>query len=467
MFLFRCMGRISKCILRGILRLALALLVLGLTWTGAVWMRGDDVLNPKISDFYKHEEQAYEGDNIAVAALGLVAPDNTQDTYQWALDFIRQDIQKHDRYEAAMEQQVRDTSNFFSRLGLIHSTYEKNTSPGLRDQISVIPEHVQFKGKTAGFTCLINQGWDPASMPYKNQPCYSKEDSIKIIQANSLMLARYRELSRYGRFIQIPQGINPTSPELIAIHEVFLANLVLSAEQAPEAAFREWINNATMLKIALSDENNMPGRSVFMVMYKQSQRSLPALLPKDKHVLEQYKEPLEQVLGTFGPKQMNIDRMMKAEYRIYGAFVDKLSNGNRNKFYDFSQDIMALSEQPASEFSHANQEFKKRYDDTVQLRDWHSPIFGAISNMMINGMAVGSDLLGVMHTIDATNRLLAIYLQARIEGITPATMADFVTRIHIVDPFTQQPFRYNASTGMLYFINPDAPNMVNGLRINP
>ena len=273
---------------------------------------------------------------------------------------------------------------------------------------------------------------------------------------------------------------NAHGSELIHEQTLFLAYLIMASQSHPDEVLQEWMKNAIFLKKALVDQSNLITHSILLVMYQQAQRTLPSLL-NDWATAVKYEKQLLDILAPFGPQQMNVSATIKSDGLIAWPMIQKFSAHNQNKFYQFAQDEIALAQIPASHFADADAQFMNKYahpklPDNVteaQLEKLDQKEMMKLLNqdnvtdLTIAGMAKGVDLFTAMSMTDARNRMLNLYVQMRVQGTTPNQVPAFLkTSPANFDPFTEQPFGYDANTKLIYFSVPAMADSKQGLFYN-
>lgn len=417
------------------------------------WVYGDEALNPEIPAFYQLNTNAYTKDNVAFAFAGLSAPSSVKDSAGWASALITKYRQKRDEQEAALKQQGRwqILTQFYTQPSL---------GWGLQDMLDAVPGKTSLKGNTRGIICLIAH---PAMVNAAAlKPCATKKEARAVISDNALLLERYDAIANYKRLISLPRGGWPNMQLLISVHELYLLRLTLESESRPEASLKRWLANQALLRRGMADQNDLISRSVLLVLHKMSQQALPVLLAHaDAALLKRYEPALLQALTPMGSREMNVAFTLKADYQLIAATVDRLDNASRNKFYEFTKDFIALSEVPASQFAESNAGFQARYKAWLRGGDWHNLPMGIITNLIISGMAVASDLIGAMHSQDALNRMLALHVQMMSQGVRPEQVPAFLSAAPagLRDPFRDAPFRYDAKEEVIYYVIPSSPQM--------
>jgi len=432
-----------------------AVVITGL-WIASI-IRGEDKLNKEIAG-YSMNQQDFVTDNAMIAIIGLVAPPNVEDTYAWALSLIRKHMEESEKW-------IKDIKNAPDKVQK-WEMIQKNLDKSLIDKVDTIPNKIEWQGNTDGLRYWVEQEWGSDC-----KKCPSEKEVLKLADSNRILLKRYRDLTLHKQFIQPPDTAAINMELLIRLHELHLAQLIIQSKTNPDASLKEWLQNNAFVKAALMDKSSLVTKSVLMVMYSQSLHALPNILRSHQEFAAKYEKPLLNVLGPFGPKDYNIHSAMKYEYTLVSPVIEQLGTYSQNKYFFFLKDFEALATYSASQFQEQNTRFQKTYDYNqyrmIDWQDWHHPISATTTNFLIKGASSGSDLLGAMHTRDATSRMLSLYIQALSSSIPEEKMADFMTKSppDLYDPFTQKPFRWNQTTGTLYFINPAHPDAKVSLRV--
>lgn len=426
------LGKIFKWI--GIFLLVLA--AIPALWFLAATIRGDDAPDPETKAFAQMDEDAWKQDNGNLAMLGLAAPASVEDSYAWALQLVAQDWQERQAEFPA----GTDYTALYKALGEGGSLWKKIDEP----------DRVKFQGDARALGCWRSHGWDPSEKP---AACTTREELAQRIHDNGLLMKRYQSALAHQRFIDFPQMGIPHGQLLINAQELFLAGLVLAAEQHPDEALKAWLQNIGFYKRALNDRITLITRSILMVNYGAAQDVLPALLQRHPQLAKTYEAELREALAPFGPKEVNITLTAQMEYKQVEPILEKLGNYSQNKVHRFEQEFIALWQLPPSALPSAFKQFEEKHKRIFTWEDWHSPVAGVVTNLLLGGMAVGGDLALAMHSRDAKSRLLDLYVQMKSVGVAGDQASAFLSQSppQLFDPFTDRPFAYDAAVGCIHF----------------
>jgi len=389
------------------------------------------------------DAQALLHGNGYIALMGVNAPANVENTYAWALALVEADMKP-------------------LQPGQTASAWD--TAPG----------KITVQGDYKPALCMLSKGWEPFVI---NGPCTTTIQQLnQWISGNTLLLTRYHSRFEYSRFIDVPGS--GASGEFIREQQLFLAYLVSVSHAHPEGALQEWLKNAIFLKKALADQTTLMSRSVLMVMYQQTQKVLPTLLAADPSLAAKYQPQLADILAPFGPREMNIVANTKAEERALAPVITKLTPGGQAKFKQFWQDEITLAQTQTTHISEASDAFHAKYanpklpatitKETVTNtppQDLAKALGeDAYVNLILAGIAEGADLFKAMEALDARNRILNLYVQMKVQTITPDKVGAFIQAAALHDPFTDKPFAYDAAKHLIYFS--PVPGTVQGLLYN-
>ena len=360
--------------------------------------------------FYKNGQPDYKVDNALVAAIGLAAPANVTDTYQWALGLTEENIKKG--------------------KGLTTEEFQK------------MPGRLNFSKTDDGLMCWLNARHEAPA----GKACYTKQQVAELAAKDKIMLDRFKKLPKYKYFISAPgAGIIPAS-ELISGEKLLLADLAANGEADHEATLKRWMANAILLRNSVSGQNNWVTRSILLVIHGLSLRQLPIILGNDKALAAKYKDTLTALLAPLGPNEMNIPAAEKADYPMYGETFEKLGADSEKKLYALNQELAALAKVPASGFEEANKKFAAKYTNTATL---------STTENLLGGIAEISPMIGTMHRTDASVRMHNIYVQLKAQASKPANIAGFINALpaSTYDPFTQKPFLYDPKSNSISYDN--------------
>lgn len=411
----------------------------------AVLKFGEEKLNPAIASLYAMDKKSYAtNDNGYLGMMGVYAPADTADTYAWALQWAES-----------------------------HLT---SINPAPWDSV---PGKLLPTGDIRTIDCWVDRKWPDMSNP-STPSCNNPQGTVDLLNANYTLLKRYHAQFHYNRFIDVPYLGLPFGASMIDTHTLFLAYLVNISPVHPEVALEEWMKSAIFLKKALADQNSLFTRSILMIMYAQSQKALPELLAADATLAKKYETQLLQILTPFGTKQMNMPAVIKADYLLLGDTIRQFSPHNQNKFYQFEQDqLLAIAHTPPLQINAAHAAFMKTYGNPPRPANMTDDDFqtltpeeikekmgeDAMMDLIIGGGVIGSELFKVMAALDARNRMLNLYVQMRAKNLPGDQIAAFIhaAPASLQDPFTEQPFRYDAARKLIYFSMPEMPEYLHAL----
>lgn len=444
--------RIIWRIIKYFLLFILALIVLGLLWAGAAWVRGDDTLNPEIAAFYTVDKSQMLENNAAIAMMGLSAPADVSDSYGWTVQIIQKAQEERENYEAKYANKAG--ANFIDA-----ATYG-NVEVGFNVislELDDLPNKTEYVGDNKTIGCWLDRSWFMNDRVTDDKNC--DEQALRdLITKNQLLLSRYENSLHYTLYENhwsAAQG-----PIMINAQELYIANLVLLAQTNPELALQKWLVNMQLYKNALRGYNSLINVSILMVNHGLVQKALPSILGNNEELIAAHMNELLEALAPFSARDVNITSTMKAEHELIGPVIDRLGNYNRNKSFELHQEMIAAWNAPISEIDSKWERLNKKYKSNpsmlfLQWRDWHSPVLSITTNLILAGTLVGGDLAKAMHLSDARSRILNIYVQMKAQGIPAEKVPEFlaISSKVLYNPLTEKPFEYDASSKMIYFVS--------------
>jgi hypothetical protein len=347
---------------------------------------------------------------------------------------------------------------------------------------------VEFVGDAYALNCWIGK------LVWKDKACASEEALEKMIADNQLLLTRLSDLYRYEQFAIQGFASVVYGQTLIETQQLMMAKLVRDARRGQgEQALQQWMENMRFTQNLLAGEGTVVEQAIYLVIRRAG---IEAYSPIVSHLtaeqLNTHKAALSEIFAapTLGKGGWDVASTMRAEFRsmfgilegcmaspadvrktcLMGSPIDDLAaatylpNATRNLFYEFSQDMLALSSLPAGQVGEESLKLKREY---LPATDREQNIFKILSGLLYNpigkmvmgGVAAGSELLIAAHHQGGMLRVLALYTEAKTTGVKPEDMAAFVANApaHLQNPFTNQPFGWNAEKQSITFTAPDNP----------
>lgn len=381
-------------------------------------------------EFYAVREADLPAKNGFYVLYGLSAPENIGlDVYQWSEKRISPYKKEFDKKQAEIEKATSGMSaKEIWRFYMDNNGY--NGFIPAKDEFDSIPNKITFHGSLKNTECWVDNTLDRSS-----EECLLQDQVKVLINTNQLLLKRYKKLSDYDRYVDVPFYLGDPGLQ-IKTHSLFLLDLVLEARSNPDKAARAWIENALYLKKALSDQNTFVTRAVLMMMYNRSQKAMPSIISQSETV-RKYKKELTDLLGPFGPKEMNLTHIFYAEYGMAQNVLIPLGPQAIYKFYKQQQELLAISNAPSAQFDamseKLNEEYKfnpgyfslsRRFIAYLLAYSFNQveAMSATIMDIVLPGMARSSELIRYMHKIDAYNRMLNMYVRMKAKNLSPETI---------------------------------------------
>lgn len=340
-------------------------------------------------------------------------------------------------------------------------------------------EKIDFKGDHKSLKCWRTQNGKKEALE-NNELCAKKEDILKMLKDNQLLVKRYNSLRNYSRFADYDIGGYNNGGLLIQINVLLLANMAVEKDGAK--ALKTWVDNIKYIQKVVSDKQTMVGKSIFLALYNMNINFLPVLIEKHPNLLKKknHLDQINQVLSApaFGKDGWNIASTMRAEYEIIKLLNKEVDsrfskplkntflflrgfsfykpNATKNKFFELSKDMVWLSEQTASSFKNGKHKLDSKYSyDKNKLTVY---LYNSIGKFIIYGMYSGGDLILSMHSIKSRMVMLKLYIDAKKQGITKENMRDFIEKSDkaYYNPLTDKPFEWDKKSGSIYFTITDS-----------
>jgi len=411
-----------------VLAMSLQLAVVGYLF---FWTEEKSAPDAGIDQFFALDLTNATSDNAAFAMAGLSAPENVADSYSWAVE----------QYER-------------SKLKAQNETIEEALNNTGRRR-SANEGELEFKGGYMILTCWTEHMWGNlyAPGPYRGTAC-EEASTRQLIASNETLLNRYRAAMQYSRYIDLP-GIHGLTPILsIRAQELEITSIILLSRTAPDAAVKAWIANIQFYHRALADHPTLVGRSILMVNYRMAQLALPLLLEANDTVTMNHMNELLAVLGPFSAADLHIENSAKMEYLLISPVLEQLGDHSINKTYHFFEQYIENWNAPPSELDARWEAFVAKHRTTfLKAEDWHSPMQGMTTNMILGGVSISGDLAKAAVQADLRSRMLNLYVQARALGLGHDEIAELVANApaSLRNPFTGEAFGYSTDHGLLYY----------------
>lgn len=403
----------------------------------------DEKLNPEISEFLKDRPEIFYNDNAFIGAVGLVAPANVKNSYDWAKKIIEE----------------KSKQNETVKLEKLYNTIENSSENLTQDIYSSIDGVLEFKGDKEFLGCWQREYWKTLVAPPGK--CDDENEVKKQVQSllkdNALLLRRYINLSQYKNFSQGRFVTTSYSPNLFSAHQLFIEDLVRISNSDPVGALSAWRENLAFVEMALSDYNSITEKSLFLSVRNYSLIALPILLDAQrKNNLWGLAVAHSDIKIKDASEVLNFEKTLKADYSLFEPILEKLSNRNKNKFFAFIKDFNGLKNFSAKDFASVNNDFLARYNQGIKFSDLGEIKESLATNLIIKGAAGASAVLGIMHNQTALSRMLNLYILMNSSGVKAEDAESFINKNEeFKNPYTEAPFVWDANDKTISFTAPD------------
>lgn len=408
------------------------------------WYTTDEKLNPEATAFFTPLPPFDPERNFYVAWNGLYAPAGTQDPYAYGLKLYNGDVE-----------------------------WDDNTA-------------LRYQESDKSFDCWTKQATAPPPQEQPDKPCAAAKDIQENYSQNREFIERYKTLYAYDNFTKKSEPGYARGQDLIEIHKLLAAYWPMLAQTGRGAqALQEWIDDTAFLQEYFTYPHDIVEHAIWVIMYGSNINALPMILEKDPTLLEnaEWLEKLETVLKKDmatpeiwtnvmrGERNFIIEGLSQATEEKFSELTNlpkekviKMKRGMdiilkpnylENSLYKWAQSLIWLAERPPGNF----EENKKIVSDKFIQNDLEfNPLMilfdkNFIANMILKGALYGQELVLNAHAHNAKSRALILYIRAKAQNIPPEGMPEFLQKADpsLHDPFTEQPFRWDAQAKSLYF----------------
>jgi hypothetical protein len=426
-------------------------------------------LNKDFNKYLVVDRNIHKVDNAQIAIIGLSAPENVQDTYQWGLDLLQEKQKKFaNKASFTKESMIINSINepydmLYINAGL-PATKEELSAMTIEQQVRAMPNSMKLKGESKEDTkmhyCLI---WgidfgnhnNNNNNNNNNDKCATNKQVLDMADANRLLLERYMKLTNYSSFKNLPVGDfneHGDTGLFIDLTKLTVANLVVQSRLGKsDAAIDNWLKLNSFFRRALADENTLMDKSTLMMSYPVVIKSLPNILSNSPELAKKHELQLANALSPFGADKYNLAGAVKAEYSFsIGFLIDKLGNYYGNKSVEFAKDFSQLSKESALNFDAKDLEFRDKWIEKIDLVD---PIYGTFYNFIISGVSFGSSLMHSMHEQNATARMLNLQVNILANKVSYNDMPNYIQNLpsEFNNPLTEKPYEWDAEKKSIYF----------------
>jgi hypothetical protein len=413
-----------------------------------------DGMPPKDYDevVYQRPSPAWE-DNAYFALAGLDAPEDVEDFYNYGREEAIYNSRVFMRYKEELGVPFHDVPE------VAYSLYQ----PGRKDG------GLRFDaGDLDKWWCLYNiEAKESAS------DCPDKEEVLALIDKNTELWRRFRELPSYS-FFSIPDvfiGDYYSGQDLIGLARLNAVYILdLQEKGHSDEAIREWRRYWDLYLKMLHTHTNMVEKVVFLVLTGVQFDVLEMLLYNEPDLAIQYGDQIKEalditdvnffragfliadewrgletyMLGTMGsmPYHRRLMRQCIAEYERVG----KLSADEYLRHYDHK---MCMDIYPR------DNEF------VVSLISPGNPITNIIQYLLMGGVVKGGEIIANMHEAISDYKKVIVAIELIRNKVAPENVQSYVDEMgeDYFDPITKAPFLWNDEKQVLYTPNIDDPTL--------
>ncbi|MBY0354196.1 MAG: hypothetical protein K2Q12_00530 [Rickettsiales bacterium] len=344
----------------------------------------------------------------------------------------------------------------------------------ISERYKQMPENYSYIVNNQGGNSL-NCWISPKSSPDKstNNTCITAEKLTQLLAENAVFLKNYRSLYRFSRFQRNQLGDILFGSDLIRVHELSLAQLVLTANQGnAQNAMAGWIADTQFIQRLMPDKASMIDKAIFLVLYAMNIEAYPLIASQlTPEQLAGYKPQLYAIFDTpaFGAIGWDVAATMRWEKEFIFPLLDDTIKGDaelsqlkirpfasykpqatRNGFYEFAHDLVELSQTTPAEMAQKDSEMREKYNrkklenNMVTFFLYNTP-----GKLFLSGVYAWQDLLLTATNNFSRRQLLKLYTEARIARISAGQMKQFLATSLIKNPLTSQPFKYDEAKQLL------------------
>lgn len=388
------------------------------SWT--VYNIPDRPLDPEVKEFFYENDFKME-DNVRVAWAGLLAPEGTEDIYEYGLKIYK---------------------------GEIEGTWE-----------------LEFKGEISRDYFL---GYE------RDRDLPSAVYIETLYNDNKELLDRYYTFYNYKNF-----GADNTltsygsGQRLITIHRfLYLYWEELAQNGKGEEAIEWWLKDMKLIQNMMGSNTGLVEKAIWMVNYGINLRSLPHILNADPSLIEKYEQSITEILSKdFMRDIWDVENTWRGEYN---AVLDlRLSefphhyifikpNDMRNEFLKIAKDEIWVSRQSAYAIPEASSVLQKyHYDEPA---NYIFP-YNILKMLLLPGFVKGEEMYINGYIKTAEQRALILWLQGRKQNIPSEKMNEFLQQApeNLYDPLINKPFRWDDNKNAIYL---EKSNEDPDLRVN-
>ncbi len=376
------------------------------------YMSIDRPLDPEAKKFF-YDDPFPKGSNFFAAWAGLNAPPGEKDTYSYGLDVIEEKIEPDKDKE------------------------------------------LHFKGNVDNL-CHWQKQLE------KDKICATPEEIAKLVSDNSELLSRYEAIYRQT-FKNYSVGdkfnIHGSGQDTLNLQRLLAAEWAHQAKTGHgREALDEWLVNTQSLQRVLKGKMTIVEHAIWMIAYGWNLSVLPVILESNSALIPTYKDKIFAVLDYDFMKMWDVAAMMRADFNWqYSVFpladnrnVKLKKNDTRNKMYRLAKDTIELSKLPAKQIPEAFEKLHSRYQCNIDFQCVH---YNPVGNLMLSGEVNGGQLFVNGHKKTASQRMLLLWIEAKLQNLPSSRMEDFVKSApeNRLNPLTEKPFLWDEKTGSIYY----------------
>lgn len=315
------------------------------------------------------------------------------------------------------------------------------------------------------------------SHPEPDKDCYTKQELVKIIDNNWILIDRYEDIYKYNKFDSNLQDKTFYGQNLILTHKLYMAYSRLEFQD--KKPFHKMIRDLKHKRLLLSQDGTLIEKAIFLVLLGLTINQLEYHLINYPDKVNDYDREIVDAFHDLTTSEFNIDGFLRKEYELLNnifCLYEKLgaestvsceenskgmyipaefyTNDFYNRFYPYKE-IIELNAMELNDKCHSMRDDDTGFSKTEFFGDilLHFPFFPSYAGykLFLDGSLKGCEIIVNFKVKQAKIRQLKVYTELISSNLDRNKYNNYLKSILDKDIVTGKSFVYNEIKEQLEF----------------
>lgn len=316
-----------------------------------------------------------------------------------------------------------------------------------------------------------------SSHPEPDENCYTKQELIKIIDENRILIHRYEDIYKYNKFDSNLPNKTFWGQELISTHKLYMAKL--RSEFQDKKSFHKMIRDFKHKRSLVSQEGALIEKGIFLVLFGLSINQIEYHLIHYPDIVNDNDRKIMETFDDLTTAEFNIDGLLRKEYEALNNLfclyeelgaestvsceadskemyipAEFYTNDFYNRFYHYKE-IIELNAMELDGQCHSMRDDNLEFSKTEILGDTllHFPLFPSypIYKLFLGGNLNECEIMTNFKVKQAKIRQLKVYTKLISSKLDRDKYNHYLQNIIDKDIITGKSFVYNKVKKQLEF----------------